>query len=193
MSIAGLAPGASQEIFIKVFVPVNAAVGTNDITTVTITSADLVLTDSAVDQTTVIEGNLQLEKTVTELDGNAIPTHLGVAPEVAGPPVGAYHALEYVTTYTNLGAETAFGVVLTDAIPAYTRLITATTGGTQAVAPSQSAAGAITYSNDGGITFTYVPVPAADGADPAITHIRYAVGNVLPGASGTITFRVLIN
>lgn len=192
-TLAPLAPGASVEVYIKVFVPVNAAVGTNDITTVTITSADLALTDSAIDQTTVIEGNLQLEKTVTEVDGNAIPTHSGVAPEVAGPPVGTYHALEYVTTYTNLGAETAFNVVLTDAIPAYTRLIVTTTGGTQAVAPSQSAGGAITYSTDGGITFGAAPASLADGAAASVTHIRYVVGNVLPGASGTITFRVLIN
>ncbi|MBI5845628.1 MAG: hypothetical protein HZB23_13270 [Deltaproteobacteria bacterium] len=189
-TLAPLAPGASTEIYIKVFVPANAAVGSNDITTVTITSADLALTDSAVDQTTVIEGNLQLNKVVTELDGNAIPTRATQAPQAAGL---SYHPLEYVTTYTNLGAETAFGTVLTDAIPAYTRLIVATTGGTLAVAPSQSAAGAITYSNDGGITFTYVPVAGADGADSTVTHIRYAVGAVVPGGTGTITFRVLIN
>ena len=186
-----LDPGESIEITVKVFVPTNAAVGTIDVLTVTVGDALVgpAESDFALDTTTVIEGNLQLEKTVTEVDGIAKPTLTTQAPQAAG---NDYHPLEYVTTYTNLGADNANTVVLTDAIPAHTRLIV--TSSNLAVAPSMSAAGTISYSNNGGLSFVYVPVAAGDGTDSDVTHIRYTVTNaVAPGVSGTVTFRVLID
>ncbi|MEO0880882.1 MAG: hypothetical protein AAFY22_14365, partial [Pseudomonadota bacterium] len=35
-----------------------------------------------------------------------------------------------------------------------------------------STADDLSFSNDGGLTFTYTPSPGADGADPGVTHIR---------------------
>ena len=34
----------------------------------------------------------------------------------------------------------------------------------------------VSFSSDGGVTYNYVPAPGADGADPAVTHIRMDLG-----------------
>jgi hypothetical protein len=63
-----------------------------------------------------------------------------------------------------------------------------------------SAADDVSFSNDGGATFTYTPVPNGDGVDPAVTHIRinakgtFAADAVAgaPSPSFTVSFRVRI-
>lgn len=40
------------------------------------------------------------------------------------------------------------------------------------------------FSNDNGATFTYVPTPGADGADPAVTHIRIRPKGSFAGETG---------
>ena len=54
------------------------------------------------------------------------------------------------------------------------------------------------YSNDGGVTWTYVPVPDTSGGDAAITDIRMRPKGLMPGQSSgnpsfQLQFRVLIN
>lgn len=39
----------------------------------------------------------------------------------------------------------------------------------------------VEFSDDGGANFTYAPSPAADGADPAVTHVRFRCGGSLAG------------
>ena len=51
----------------------------------------------------------------------------------------------------------------------------------------------ISFSSDGGASWTYVPSPGADGSDPAITHVRFnPKGLMTPGSSVTITFGYII-
>ena len=54
------------------------------------------------------------------------------------------------------------------------------------------------FSNDGGVTWTYVPVPDTSGGDAAITDIRMRPKGLMPGQSSgnpsfQLQFRVLIN
>jgi hypothetical protein len=56
----------------------------------------------------------------------------------------------------------------------------------------------VDFSNDGGVTWTYVPVPDANGYDSAVTHLRLRPKGTMPGNAGgnpyfELRFRVLIN
>ncbi len=42
----------------------------------------------------------------------------------------------------------------------------------------------LAFSNDGGVTFNYTPVPDANGVDPAVTHLRITPSGQLQGDSG---------
>ena len=85
--------------------------------------------------------------------------------------------LTYSITYTGGGSANAFAVTVTDAVPA------------QAVYVAGSASGAgttITYSHDGGTTYT-----ASDAAP--VTHIKWVRTSPLaPGGSGTASFRAAV-
>lgn len=49
---------------------------------------------------------------------------------------------------------------------------------------ASSTTDSVDFSSDGGSTWTYTPVPGADGSDPAVTHIRVRPGGSLaPGRS----------
>jgi len=51
----------------------------------------------------------------------------------------------------------------------------------------------LSFSSDGGATFTYVPVPDADGFDPNVTNIRVLLGgNQTAGTRVSLRFRVRI-
>ncbi len=50
----------------------------------------------------------------------------------------------------------------------------------------------IAYSNDGGTTWTYVPVAGVDGSDPSVTHLRVTFVAIANAASGQVDFQVLI-
>lgn len=95
-------------------------------------------------------------------------------------PVGTQSSgteLTYTIAYTNTGQGTATDVVFTDRVPA----------GTNFVLGSAVGAGAtITYSVDG---TTYLPA----GIMPVnVNYIRWTFGNIGPGVSGTLQFKVII-
>jgi hypothetical protein len=56
----------------------------------------------------------------------------------------------------------------------------------------------LAFSNNGGSSFAYTPVPASDGYDPAVTHIRVTPKGLFAGASGsgspsfTLSYRVKV-
>ena len=55
----------------------------------------------------------------------------------------------------------------------------------------------VSFSNDGGASFGYTPVPNANGVDPAVTHIRINPKGTLPGNGGgnpsfQVRFRVRV-
>ena len=52
----------------------------------------------------------------------------------------------------------------------------------------------VSFSNDGGVTFSYIPTANATGVDPTVTHIRiHPKGTMAAGSSFTLRFRVQID
>ena len=56
----------------------------------------------------------------------------------------------------------------------------------------------VDFSNDGGVTWTYVPVPDANGYDGAVTTLRLRPKGTMPGNAGgnpyfELRFRVTVN
>jgi uncharacterized repeat protein (TIGR01451 family) len=105
--------------------------------------------------------------------------------------------LTYTVVFANGGFAPSQSLVVTDPIPANTDFkvgsVTTNLGTTGLTV-------VITYSNDGGTTWTYVPVSAAGGApagyDRVATHVRWTfTGNLThtpPNNSGNVTFMVRI-
>lgn len=114
------------------------------------------------------------------------------------------------------GAVDASTVVLTDPIPANTKMCLgdfaspgqgpvsfvngATASGlTYTFSGLSSSGDSLSFSKDAGSSFTYTPVLDADGCDAAITHVRIAPSGVMLGSTGpsvtpsfTASFRVQI-
>jgi hypothetical protein len=106
-------------------------------------------------------------------------------------------------------------VAIVDTVPANTRLFVGNLGapGSGPVAfvngtPSSALTWTFTalnnltddvdFSNDGGVTWTYVPVPDADGYDAAVTTLRLRPKGTMPGNGGgdpyfELRFRVTVN
>jgi uncharacterized repeat protein (TIGR01451 family) len=114
--------------------------------------------------------------------------------------------MQYTVTVTNPGpsAIDANTVVVIDPIPATLSLCVtvACSGAATPLRFDDSAspvptgltfnyATNVTYSTNG-TTFTYVPVPDANGFDAAITHVRIAPGGTMsaPGAAGNPQFKL---
>jgi hypothetical protein len=103
---------------------------------------------------------------------------------------------------TGPGPVDANSIAIVDAVPANTRLYVLDIGapGTGPVqfvdgAPSSalnysfialaSAADSLDFSNDGGTSWSYVPVPDADGFDAAVTHLRVRPGGTMAANTGS--------
>jgi hypothetical protein len=106
-------------------------------------------------------------------------------------------------------------VVIVDPVPANTRLFVGNLGGAgsgpvQFVNGSPSSAltwtftalnsmtDDVDFSNDSGATWTYVPVPDANGYDAAVTTLRLRPKGTMPGNAGgnpyfELRFRVTVN
>lgn len=99
------------------------------------------------------------------------------------------------------GSSTNSSTILTDAVPANMRLYVGDLGGAGSgpVAfthgtPSSglsftftslaSTTDSLSFSNNGGATFTYVPVPDAGGNDSGVTHVRVAPTGSFAAKSG---------
>jgi uncharacterized repeat protein (TIGR01451 family) len=119
-----------------------------------------------------------------------------------------------LVTYTVAVSNTGAGpvdnntVIIVDPIPANTDLFVNDLGGVGSGpvafadgAPSSgltytftslaNAADDVSFSNDGGATYTYVPTPNGNGVDPAVTHIRINPKGIFVGNSGfQVTFRI---
>jgi len=175
-SLAGinLAAGAEQTIYVKVYLPSSEVIGALDTAVVKVTN-NFATSLSRQDVTTVVGGNLQLTKTVT-------PYNIADTATLNQPG----DELGYSVAYKNLAAKVLTSMFVYDAVPLYTGFkVASATGGT-----------AIAYSNDNGATWTYTPVSgggsAPVGYDYAVTNIRWTVGTLDGGATGTVTFRVRI-
>ncbi|MBC7945306.1 MAG: DUF11 domain-containing protein [Burkholderiales bacterium] len=95
-------------------------------------------------------------------------------------------------------------VVITDALPANTNLFVGDFGsvGSGPVAFTNGAPSSgltyiratdLSFSNDGGASYTYTPTANANGVDPAVTHVRINPKGVFnAGSNFTLTFRIRI-
>lgn len=123
----------------------------------------------------------------------------------------------YVVQVANQGAGTvdSDSLYVVDKIPANTRMYVGDLGApgsgpvsfvngstssalTWTFTALNSATDDLDFSNDGGVTWTYVPTPDGTGADAAITDIRMKPKGLMPGqVSGSpsfeLQFRVLVN
>jgi trimeric autotransporter adhesin len=170
---AGLAPGQSITIFVKVVAPSGAVTGAVDTTTNTATTTNGTYTSTvpapavAIDTTTVISGNLTLIKAQALDTACSGPTGgtTYVTTTVSAKPG---QCVDYQITVTNSGSTNATTVVVSDSTPTYTTLSTAaaTTVGTIA----------------GG-------APAVGGTGT----INANVGTLTPGQAAVVTFGVKIN
>jgi trimeric autotransporter adhesin len=170
---AGLAPGQSITIFVKVIAPSGATVGAVDTTTNTATTTNGSYTTTApaaataVDTTTVINTNLSIIK-AQALDAGCTGPTGGTVYSTASVNAKPAQCVDYQITVTNQGTTSATTVVVSDSTPAYTTLSTAaaTTVGTIATG-----------------------APAVGGTGSLSAN----VGTLTPGQSAIVTFGVMIN
>jgi uncharacterized repeat protein (TIGR01451 family) len=170
----GLAPGASLRVFVQVFAPAGAALGQVNTTTLTVHTVNVGFSTTppadanATDQTTVINGQLQLVKrqALDALCDGIADAAFDVLDITAGAIPGA--CVRYEIVVTNVGTTSVTNVVVNDATPANTVYSAAVPAGT-----SQGSVSA--------------PLPGVAGT------ISATVGTLAPGQSATITFGVRIN
>ncbi len=149
--------------------------------------------------------NVQID-TTTDINDNAPATASVVrpAPNVtlfkAVSPTGTVPPgadLFYTIDFTNGGGTPASTFVITDPIPANTDF---KVGSAAAVVGTSGLVPTITYSNDGGTSYTYTPTSGAGGAPPgydrSVTHVRWSFGGnlttVSPDNTGSVSFSVRI-
>ncbi len=172
--LGGLAPGGTLRVFVQVFAPAGAPLGTLNTTTLTATTANVAYVDPvpvpgfAQDATTVINGQITIVKTQA-LDAACDGTE-DAAFTTLNLTTGAVPnaCIRYEITVTNTGTTSVTALAINDATPANT--------------VSSNAASAFTSQGS-------LSVPA-DGATGAVTA---TLGNLAPGASATIRFSVRIN
>ncbi len=166
-----LDPGVSENIVVQMSIPGGVPVGTVETGTITVTGNGTGATDSAIDITTIVAGNLILTKSVNPV-GDQVPGT----------------ELTYRTDYSNVGLAGLTTIVIYDAIPAWTqyRVGSATTG---VLAPGIIGI-TIEFSDDGGANWGYSPIDGAGGApagfDANVTNVRWILNGTLAGGDGTV-------
>ena len=155
---------------VQLSIPAGVPVGTVETGTITVTGNGTGATDSAIDITTIVAGNLVLTKSVNPV-GDQVPGT----------------ELTYRTDYSNVGLADLTTIVIYDAIPAWTqyRVGSATTG---TLAPGIIGI-TIEFSDDGGTNWGYSPVSTGGGApvdfDANVTNVRWIFNGTLAGGDGT--------
>jgi uncharacterized repeat protein (TIGR01451 family) len=108
------------------------------------------------------------------------PFNLGVNPKaIPGATVG------FEILVSNTGTLDADNVEVIDTIPANSAFLV----GSVATAP----AAVVSFSNDGGATWTYVPAPGANGTDPLVTGVRVVYLTVAAAGTATENFSVIVD
>ncbi len=170
--------------------------GVATIVTTAASSFNVLLTASVTDTVTVlIEPDLLvLKAAVTVWD----PINLGVNPKaIPGAVVDADSVtildpipVEGDLFVNDLGAPGSGPVQFSDGVPV--------SGLTYGFISLASGADDLFFSNDGGASFSYTPLPDADGYDANVTHIRIDPGGPLAAATAggapsfSLTFRIRI-
>jgi len=166
-----LAAGASQDIIVQISIPGGVALGTIETGMVSVTGNGTGATDTVTDVTTIVAGNLVLVKSVNPAGAQLPGTEL-----------------TYRTDYSNVGTADLAVIVIYDAIPAWTQYrVGSAAQGT--LAPGITAI-TISFSDDGGAGWAYVPVSGGGGApvnfDANVTNVRWTLTGTLGAGSGTV-------
>ncbi len=166
-----LGAGASQEIQVRVIVPDGEPIGAVDAVTVTATAGSV--SASVTDTTTVVGGDLRLEKQVDKTE--AVPGD----------------TLTYTITASNIGTADLKQVIVSDPLPGYTDFVSVS-------ASASGISGTVLYSTDGSTWSSSAPTSLNAGeaiyvavdtnGDDTITDADV----MPPGASITITFVVRV-
>lgn len=107
--------------------------------------------------------------------------------KVATPfTVGPGDYVTYTVVCQNTGDGTADTVRVVDTLPDKTEAAFV-------VGRTSVTAGTVSYSNDGGVTWGYIPVPDSRGLDSNVNAIRWTLTTIASGVSHTLVFAVRIN
>lgn len=172
---AGLSPGESIKILVKVFAVADATAGAVNPTTVVATTSNGTYTSSAApavsasDASTVVLSQLRLLKEqAIDVNGDGLPdTAYSTTNIVTGSTPGT--CIRYRITVTNTGTENALSVVVNDVTPTFTTY--------------HSSVGAATTVGSVGST----PANGATGS------LSFNIGTLAPNASAIVTFGVQID
>jgi uncharacterized repeat protein (TIGR01451 family) len=170
ISSVTLTAGGSEDIVVQISIPGGVSAGTVENGTITVTGNTHAATDSALDVTTIVAGNLVLSKSVNP-SGDQLPGT----------------ELTYRTDYSNVGTADLDSIVVYDPIPNWTQYrVGSASSGTLATGISGIS---IEFSDDGGTTWAYTPASGGGGApanfDANVTDIRWVLSGTLAGGDGT--------
>ncbi|WP_240030544.1 DUF11 domain-containing protein [Thermus scotoductus] len=181
------ANGGSLTIYVRVIVPAGQPIGRTDVNTVTAscTVGAATATDTATETTTVVGGELRLQKSAK--------TYKGSGPDVRsldGSTAYPGDDIEYTVVAENIGTGNLTQAIVTDPLPAYTTFVSVS-------ASISGFTGTILYSTDGSSWNTMAPslspgqsvyVAVDTNGDNTITNADV----MPPGAKITITLRVRV-
>jgi len=196
--IGQLAPGQTATILMAYQIASNTTYDPSGTATITVTatsSANGFVNAVVVDTVDVI---LDVELSIRKISQiQSDPVNLLVNPKAIPQAV-----VDYIITTTNLGGGVvdADSVVMLDTVPAGTALYvgdygvagsgpveftdgTPSGGMTYTYVSLGDVGDDLAFSDDGGVTFTYTPVPDADGFDSNVTHLMVTPKGTMPGAS----------
>ena len=164
-----LAAGAVFKFIVVATVPTTATSGQTNALNVTATSGFTNTVSASNTDTTTLTNNavITLTKSVSSSSGAA----------GSGP-------YTYTLTYTNTGNSTASAVTLNDIVPAGMTYVAASSRWSVTGTTALSDTGAASGTAPNTITSTYTS---------GSTTLKYVVNQVVPGASGTVTFQVNVN
>lgn len=183
---AGLDPGESARIFVKVYAPAGAPDGTVNVTTITATtdqgtySAAAPAPAVAVDTTTIITAQMSIVKEqALDANNDGVPdTAYSQNTITTGAIPGA--SIRYRITVTNAGTAAANNVVISDDVPAYTVY----TNGDGTTTPY----GVAVYTKDGGATYTAATAPSVG----ATGLVSASIGTLAPSQTAVLYFGIKI-
>jgi len=179
-SLSGVSVGAnggSQTIYVRVLVPAGEPIGRTDANTVTAncTVGTATATDTATETTTIVGGELRLQKSVDK--ATAYPGD----------------TLTYTIVAENIGTGNLTNVKISDPIPAYTTFVSVS-----ATATGFSGSYTVLYSTDGTTWSSTAPTSVPTGGTVYVGVDTNSDGNITsadimpPGAKITITLVVQV-
>ena len=184
------ANGGSQTIYVRVIVPAAEPIGRTDVNTVTATCTvgSTTASDTATETTTIVGGELRLQKSAV--------TYVGSGPSVRSADGSQAHPgdqIVYTVAAQNIGTSSLARVIISDPLPSYTSFVSVS------ATFSGFAAGAqVLYSTDGATWSPSAPASLAPGQSIYVGVDTSGDGNITdadlmpPAAQITILFRVQV-